>query len=287
MNGSWLSRLLRAALVAAFAPASAYSDADWRDLRIDGSNLSKLEASVATLQNELPPQRREEFEIALAVIWTRNTLDSDLDEDGDVDLDDGLSMKESTAAFLADIQSGNLYAAIEERTENARQYTADDYLEELDGLAYDEVLRLVGEPSVDPPVTELRPRGGACRDRRARGSECEVQIITVPVAKTLDGAFRALSAGDPTGARARIDELSLDALNAYERSKVEQALFSIAYGEEEYGEAREHAQSAIEAGGLNEQEVAETLGWIRHIDSQLAAVPLPDVAEPRAPTGGP
>jgi hypothetical protein len=99
--------------------------------------------------------------------------------------------------------------------------------------------------------------------------------------------MQALNAGDPKTARALINALNLEASRAYERSKLEQALFSIAYVEGEYSEAREHAQSAIEAGGLNEQEVTETLSWIRHIDSQLAAIPVQQVAEPHGPTGGP
>jgi hypothetical protein len=287
MDASRVYRILGAALVTALATLSAHSQSTgWRDLRIDGSSLASLEASVASLQNALPPDRREEFEIALAVIWTRHTLGAgDLDQDGDVDLDDGQSLKESTAALLTDIQRGNLYAAIAERSEHAHQYTATDYLEELDGLIYDDVLRLAGEPSAVLPGAELKP-SGACRDRRTRGGECEEQIITVPVAKTFHEAMRALSAGDLTRARAAIDELNFDAVSGYERSKVEQILFSIAYGEGEYLEAREHAQSAIEAGGLNEQEVTEALGWIRNIDSWLAAAPSPE-AEPRGPTGGP
>ena len=58
-----------------------------------------------------------------------------------------------------------------------------------------------------------------------------------------------------------------------ERSKVEQILFEISYGEGEFAEAREHLQNAISADGLNPQEVSAALVQIRLVDAKLAADP--------------
>ena len=51
--------------------------------------------------------------------------------------------------------------------------------------------------------------------------------------------------------------MNLEKLSPYERSKVEQILFNISYSQEKYAEARGHLQKAIDAGGLNEQEVSQ------------------------------
>jgi hypothetical protein len=55
--------------------------------RIDGSGAATFERSVAMLQNDLPARRRDDFDVALAVIFMRAAaVDSgDLDADGDVD----------------------------------------------------------------------------------------------------------------------------------------------------------------------------------------------------------
>ena len=58
-------------------------------------------------------------------------------------------------------------------------------------------------------------------------------------------------------AQAAIATLNLEKLSPYERSKVEQILFNIAYAQEKYDEARGHLQKAIDAGGLNEQEISQ------------------------------
>ena len=58
-------------------------------------------------------------------------------------------------------------------------------------------------------------------------------------------------------AQAAIGTLNLEKLSPYERSKVEQILFNISYAQEKYAEARGHLQKAIDAGGLNEQEVSQ------------------------------
>jgi hypothetical protein len=63
------------ALFVAVVPVSILAQSE-RGQRIDGTSLASFETSVVALQNDLSPRRREEFEVALAVIWIRNTLGS-------------------------------------------------------------------------------------------------------------------------------------------------------------------------------------------------------------------
>jgi hypothetical protein len=49
----------------------------WRDLRIDGADQRSFEDSVKSIQQELPENRREMFDWALAEIWVRGTIDAD------------------------------------------------------------------------------------------------------------------------------------------------------------------------------------------------------------------
>ena len=58
-----------------------------------------------------------------------------------------------------------------------------------------------------------------------------------------------------TGAGQKIGTLALDKLSPYERGKVEQILFNIAYSQEQYEKARGHLQKAIDSGGLNAAEI--------------------------------
>jgi tetratricopeptide (TPR) repeat protein len=81
--------------------------------------------------------------------------------------------------------------------------------------------------------------------------------IDTATAKAINTAIEALNASKYGEAQAAIATLKLDKLSPYERSKVEWILFSIVYAQEKYDEAREHLESAIEAGGLNEQEISE------------------------------
>ena len=288
-NASCLSRVsgVAVALVIAFATTSTAAQlAGWRARQIDGSSQSSFEASVALLQNELPPRRREDFEAALAVIWISNTVDSaDLDHDGDVDIDDIRVLKEDAADLLTDIQRGDLVTAVEEREQDGDEYTATDFLEQLDGLGYDEVLSLADRPSRELYLATMRRYRavGLCGAQREQSvirlkwcdrlSSGSGQVISAATGKVLNTAIEALNAQKYAEARTTIGRLSLDRLSPYERSKTEQILFSISYAEEKYAEAREHLVRAIDAGGLSEQEVVGVLGQIRLVDSRLAENP--------------
>jgi tetratricopeptide (TPR) repeat protein len=81
--------------------------------------------------------------------------------------------------------------------------------------------------------------------------------IGAATGKVLNAAIEALNAEHYDEALAAIATLNRDELRPYERSKVEQILFNIAYAQERYAEARQHLQRAIDAGGLNAQEIAQ------------------------------
>ena len=83
--------------------ASAASAAGWRDLRIDASSESSFKESVATLQDKLSPSRRHAFARTLEDIWNQGTR-------------------------LAE--------------EQQREYTDADYLRQVHGLGYEQVVKL-------------------------------------------------------------------------------------------------------------------------------------------------
>lgn len=76
--------------------------------------------------------------------------------------------------------------------------------------------------------------------------------------KVLNEAIELLNMDNYAGALEKINGLKLDKLSPYSHSKVEQILFQISYAQEKYDDARSHLQKAIDAGGLNEQEISST-----------------------------
>lgn len=79
--------------------------------------------------------------------------------------------------------------------------------------------------------------------------------IDAATGKVLNEAIELLNMENYAAAGQKIGTLNLEKLSPYERSKVEQILFNIAYSQEKYDEARDHLRKAIDAGGLNAQEV--------------------------------
>jgi len=75
--------------------------------------------------------------------------------------------------------------------------------------------------------------------------------------KALNEAIELLGMENYQGAAAKIATLNLEKLSPYERGTVERILFSIAYGQEKFSEARGHLQKAIDSGGLNAQQIDE------------------------------
>src|SRR5262245_49929312 len=89
--------------ILAVALAGSASAAGWRSLRVDASSKESFDTSVAQFKEKLPPARYQVFLMALADIWERGTEN-------------------------AETQQG--------------QYTDNDFLRELDGLVYEQVVKL-------------------------------------------------------------------------------------------------------------------------------------------------
>ena len=90
--------------VLAVVLAGSASAAGWRSLRVDASSEDSFKESVALFQDELSPSRRHAFERALQDIWNQQT---------------------------------------EQAAAEQREYAAADYLAQLDGLAYEQVVELL------------------------------------------------------------------------------------------------------------------------------------------------
>jgi hypothetical protein len=118
------------------------------------------------LQNELPARQRERFEVALSAIWIENATpkSGDLNADGLVTSDDARELKRVAEDVLTDVRRGQLLASLSET-----DGIAQEFLEKLDGLGYDEVLRLGGWPDNELYLAELqRRRSTAWCDERVR-----------------------------------------------------------------------------------------------------------------------
>jgi hypothetical protein len=128
--------------------------------RIDGTSAATFERSVAMLQNDLPARRRDEFDIALAVVWMRAArLDAgDVDGDGDTDYFDARAMADNVGELLAAIQRGDLVSAAEKSKGEA---VAGAYFKQLDGLGYDDVVELANAADDERYVAQLK-RQAAC-----------------------------------------------------------------------------------------------------------------------------
>lgn len=76
-------------------------------------------------------------------------------------------------------------------------------------------------------------------------------------ADVLSSAIDALAREEYGAARGVIATLQRETLSPFERGRVEQILFNVAYQERRYDEARLHLERAIGSGGLTEREVAQ------------------------------
>jgi tetratricopeptide (TPR) repeat protein len=79
--------------------------------------------------------------------------------------------------------------------------------------------------------------------------------IDAQTGKILNEAIELLNMEQYAQANAKINTLKLDQLSPYERGKVEQIMFNIAYSQDRFEEARGHLQKAIDSGGLNAVEI--------------------------------
>jgi hypothetical protein len=101
------------------ALAGAANAAGWRSLRVDGSSNTSFAKSVAEFEQKLSPARHHVFVLALHDIWNKGTKTAEA---------------------------------------NQREYTADEYVRQLDGLGYEEVVTLT-DPTGD--TAEARYRGAS------------------------------------------------------------------------------------------------------------------------------
>jgi hypothetical protein len=269
----------------ALAPPSVFAQiAGWRALRIDGSSPETFQASVASLQNALPASRRAEFEAALAVLWLGNTAKGgDVDKDGNVEVEDIHELRADTADLLADIQRGDLVAAIEDLEVSGGGYTSADYFEQLDGLGHDEVLELAGRPgdsSAEGRALWAYKAQILCRDPwlplRVKWcdaffrSNAATPATKVPVGKTLNDAAEALNAGDTATAETAVGSLNLNQLTAFERGMAEALLFQVAYRQRLYPKAREHLQAAVDGGVMSEADAQAIVAVIDRFERMAA-----------------
>jgi len=93
---------------------------------------------------------------------------------------------------------------------------------------------------------------GAVRARTALSP-----TLDTATAKALNAAIEALNREKYDEASAAVAKLDPSRLSPYERGKVEQIGFNIAYATAHYDEARAHLEAAIASAGLNAQEVAQ------------------------------
>jgi len=113
------------------------------------------------------------------------------------------------------------------------------------------------------PVLAQTKAGGSAQQQSSRaGAKSDKEApppsgLDTQTAKTLSEAIELLNMENYTGASQKIGTLKLDKLSPYERSMTEQILFQVAYSQEKYSEARDHLKLAIDAGGLNEQQVSD------------------------------
>ena len=75
--------------------------------------------------------------------------------------------------------------------------------------------------------------------------------IDAQTAKILNEAIELMSMENYAGAKQKIGTLKLDKLSPYERGKVEQILFNIAYSQDQLRRGASALQKAIDSGGLN------------------------------------
>jgi len=98
-------------LIVGLALAGCASTSEWRALRLDGASKSTFEESAAVFRQELPQGRRLYFDVAITDLWTTAALKAQLD-----------------------LQTES----------NALEAASRNFLAQIDGLGYDEIVSLAG-----------------------------------------------------------------------------------------------------------------------------------------------
>jgi hypothetical protein len=92
------------------------------------------------------------------------------------------------------------------------------------------------------------------------------RVVSTATLKPFTDAIEALGEKRFDRAKAAVEKLDFDTLSPYERSKVEQILFNVAYEQGDMAAARQHLLQAIDAGGLDETELEDIRRQIARID---------------------
>ena len=111
-----------------------------------------------------------------------------------------------------------------------------------------------GQNASNEGTSRINSRNGGQEGEAAPPTQNSIDAAT---GKALNEAIELLGMENYQGAAAKIATLNLEKLSPYERGTVERILFSIAYGQEKFSEARGHLQKAIDSGGLNAQQIDE------------------------------
>jgi tetratricopeptide (TPR) repeat protein len=98
---------------------------------------------------------------------------------------------------------------------------------------------------------------GTSRASGRNAAETAAPNIDVQTGRILNEAIELMNAEEHAAAAQKIGTLQLDRLSPYERGTVERILFSLAYAQDRYEQARGHLANAIASGGLNSQQVDE------------------------------
>jgi DNA-binding protein Fis len=160
----------RFASIAMLALLAGCSAAGWRAQEIDGSSQPAFEASVTSLQERLAPHRRAELETSLAIIWLRRTSAGagDTDSDGSVDVNEIRVLQQAAEHVFEDVRRG-VFAFTTEDNPAA----GAEYVRQLDGLSYDDVIDLAAATSGEVLLDAVREQelDNQCRGlRRVAGS---------------------------------------------------------------------------------------------------------------------
>lgn len=98
---------------------------------------------------------------------------------------------------------------------------------------------------------------GAQRNNDDEDEAAATGTIDQRTGEVLTEAIEQINNDQEVEARATLATLRMDRLSPYERSRVEQILASLDYGDGNFTGAREHMQAALDSGGLNEQEASQ------------------------------
>ncbi|HEY3518429.1 MAG TPA: tetratricopeptide repeat protein [Gammaproteobacteria bacterium] len=123
------------------------------------------------------------------------------------------------------------------------------------GIAFAASLSLGATAFAQPQGQNVSQQGTSRAASRNSGEEtAQSTDVDAQTGKIINEAIELME-NDYAAAEQKIGTLRLDRLSPYERGRVEQILFNIAFQQEKYEEARGHLRQAIDSGGLNAQEI--------------------------------